>query len=126
MLGARLISYFNLYKPSSTSAEGIMEGLSCALKKIGISELHATTCFKLVGFGTDGASANIAQAGLKGLVDRELPRILWMWCLAHRLELAVKDAFKNTAFVAVPVHRILRKEYGSRFQIRKLRNFSFI
>jgi len=91
-------SYFNLYKPSSTSAEGIMEGLSCALKKIGISELHATTCFKLVGFGTDGASANIAKAGLKGLVERELPWIFWMWCLAHRLELAVKDAFKNTAF----------------------------
>ena len=48
--------------------------------------------------GTDGASANIAGAGLKGLVEEKLSWIYWMWCLAHRLELAVKDAFKNTAF----------------------------
>lgn len=52
----------------------------------------------LVGIGTDGASANIAAAGLKGLVEKEAPWVHWSWCLAHRVELAVKDALKSTSF----------------------------
>ena len=72
--------------------------LCYALRKLGILEFDAIACSKLVGFGTDGASANRAHAGLKGLVEKELPWIYWMWCLAHCLELAVKDSFKNTSF----------------------------
>ena len=48
--------------------------------------------------GTDGASANIAGRGLKGLMERKLPWLYWRWSIAHRLELAVKDALKGTAF----------------------------
>jgi len=48
--------------------------------------------------GTDGAAANIAGAGLKGLMEKELLWIFWMWCMAHTLELAVKDAFKRASF----------------------------
>ena len=47
------------------------------------------------------ATANIARAGLKGLVEAQLGWIFWMWCLAHRLELAVEDALRGTAFDAV-------------------------
>lgn len=46
-------------------------------------------CKRLVGIRTDGATANIASGGLKGLVEKELPWVNWMWCLAHRLELAI-------------------------------------
>ena len=35
---------------------------------------------------------------LKGLVEEELEWILWMWCLAHRLQLAIKDALTGTFF----------------------------
>ena len=52
----------------------------------------------LVGIGTDGPSANIAAAGMKGLVEEELPWVFWMWCLAHRVELAIKDALSHTSF----------------------------
>jgi len=48
--------------------------------------------------GTDGAAVNIARAGLKGLVEKELPWVFWSWCMAHRLELAVRDALKGTTF----------------------------
>ena len=71
---------------------------SASKPRIGISAINAEECKKLVGIGTDGASANIASAGLKGLVEKEVPWVFWMWCLAHRLELAVKDALKGTAF----------------------------
>uniref|UniRef100_A0A1X7TRH9 DUF4371 domain-containing protein n=1 Tax=Amphimedon queenslandica TaxID=400682 RepID=A0A1X7TRH9_AMPQE len=56
------------------------------------------SCFKLVGIATDRAAVNVADGGLKGLVDEELEWIFWMWCLAHRLELAIKDSLKHTSF----------------------------
>ena len=53
---------------------------------------------KRLGIGTDGASVNIAAGGLRGLVERELPWVFWMWCLAHRVEISVKEALKGTYF----------------------------
>ena len=63
-----------------------------------IQELSPDKCKKLVGVGTDGAAANIAASGLKGLVEGQLGWVFWMWCMAHRLELAIKDALKGTTF----------------------------
>ena len=53
---------------------------------------------RLVGYGCDGASVNIACHGLKGYFEEAVPWIIMFWCLAHRLELAVKDALKSTLF----------------------------
>ena len=63
--------------------------------------MDSENCKKLVGIGSDGASANIAEGGLKGLVESQCEWIFWMLCLAHRLELAVKDALKGSAFDAI-------------------------
>ena len=52
----------------------------------------------MIGICTDGASANIASGGLKGLIEKEIPWLFWSWCLAHRVELAVKDSLKGTLF----------------------------
>ena len=43
-------------------------------------------------------STPYAAAGLKRLVEGELQWIFWLWCLAHRQELALKDARKGTVF----------------------------
>ena len=51
-----------------------------------------------MGIATDGAAANVAVGGLKGLVERELEWIFWMWCLVHRLEQEIKDALHDTSF----------------------------
>ena len=67
------------------------------LHSFGIEEISAEH-YKLVGIGTDGASANIAACALKGLVEQHVPWVFWMWCTAHLLELAVKDVLKDTAF----------------------------
>ncbi len=92
------MEYFTVVQPQSVTAAGLFKVLESALQGLGISEISAETCKKLVGIGTDGASANIAAAGLKGLVEGHLDWVFWMWCMAHRLELAVKDALKATAF----------------------------
>ena len=65
---------------------------------MGMQSFDANYCHRLVGIATDGASANIAGRGLKGLIEQKLPWIFWMWCLAHQMELAIKDALTGTAF----------------------------
>ena len=93
-------SYFRVSRPSSVSAEGLFEVLTTTytVQSMGITAVGREECAKLVGIGTDGAAANIASAGPKGLVEDKLPWVFWMWCLAHRLELAIKDALKGTTF----------------------------
>lgn len=75
--------------PASSTGEGLFASLESALQCLGIPSMDAEVCRKLVGVGTDGASANIAARGLKGLVESKLQWIYWMWCLAHRLELVL-------------------------------------
>ena len=72
--------------------------LKSTLLRLGISDIDSENCKRLVGIGSDGPSANIARGGLKGLVESQCEWVFWMWCLAHRLELAVKDALKGTTF----------------------------
>lgn len=57
----------------------------------------------LVGIGTDGVSANIAATGLKGLVGKKAHWLYWTWCLAHHVELAIKDALKTTSYSLIDV-----------------------
>ena len=95
------MEYFTVVRPQSVTAQGLLHVLESGLKGLGVNEISAEHCRKLVGIGTDGASANIAAAGLKGLVEGRLSWVFWMWCLAHRLELAVKDALKATAFASI-------------------------
>ena len=91
-------SYLCISRPSTATALGIYDVVQAAVQKLGIPAISGEQCTKLVGIGTDGAAANIACAGLKGLVEKELPWIYWMRCMVHMLELAVKDAFKKTSF----------------------------
>ena len=92
------MEYFTVVRPQSVTAKGLFSVLETGLKGLSITEISAEKSAKLVGIGTDGASANIAASGLKGLVEERLDWVFWMWCMAHRLELAIKDALKPTAF----------------------------
>ena len=91
-------SLLKVDSPDSTTAQGISDSLLTGLQTPGIESISEEECTKLVGIGTDGASACLAANGLKGMVEEKVSWIFWMWCLAHRLELAVKDALKGTAF----------------------------
>ena len=104
------LDYFTVLRPRSVTAVGLKNVLEEGLLELGISDLSAEQCHKLVGIATDGASANIAAAGLKGLVEQQLDWIFWMWCFAHRLELAVRDALKSTALDTIDT-MLLRMYY---------------
>ena len=42
---------------------------------------------------------NIGDNWLKGYLEEHVPWIVCFWCLVHRLELALKDALKDTLFL---------------------------
>ena len=58
---------------------------------------------KLIGFGCDGVNVNIGDEGLRGKLEIERPWLITTWCIAHRLELALKDALKATLFHEIDV-----------------------
>ena len=78
-----------------------MKFYSKHLRKFGMDKVDVDHCKQLVGIGADGASANIVNAGLKGIIESKLKWIVWMWCLVHKLELGIKDALKGTYFEGI-------------------------
>ena len=88
--------FLGLMAVKDGSAKGIATELNSFLTDLGIQNWKA----KLIGLGTDGASVNIGhQGGLGALLKQEIPYLLQVHCIAHRLELAVHDACKNIDFV---------------------------
>ncbi len=90
--------FFTVRRPDSGDAKGLFECFERAVAYVRIGDGWKT---KLVGFGCDGTSVNIADRGLKGYLKQTAPWIEVFWCLAHRLELALKDALKDTLFQSV-------------------------
>lgn len=52
-----------------------------------------------IGAGADGASVNFGiHRGMMAQLRDEMPWMVAVHCVAHRLELALKDAFKDSCF----------------------------
>ena len=86
------LSFLSLKSLTSQDAEGLFQAIKNALEEKGLSELWE----KLVFLCSDGASVNSGlKAGLINKIKEELPWVAFIWCLSHRLELAVKDALSN-------------------------------
>uniref|UniRef100_A0A1X7SRW2 DUF4371 domain-containing protein n=1 Tax=Amphimedon queenslandica TaxID=400682 RepID=A0A1X7SRW2_AMPQE len=81
----------------SGTGEGLYAAFKRAMQHMNISDWK----MKMIGFGCDGASANIAEGGLYGILKEEVPWIFMFWCLAHHLELSVKDALGSTYFKTI-------------------------
>ncbi|XP_064644698.1 E3 SUMO-protein ligase KIAA1586-like [Lineus longissimus] len=91
------------------NAPGIQSAIERSFQSLGI--LPCEMYRKLVGFGADGASVNSGdKAGVKALLSKHAPWLVFQWCVAHRLELALKDALKDTYFKKVD-HMLMRLFY---------------
>ncbi len=52
---------------------------------------------KLVSICVDGAAVNLGvRHGLAALIKKDVPWLVAIHCMNHRLELSAKDAFSNT------------------------------
>jgi len=89
--GTPVVKYFSIESPENAGAEGIKE----TINRIGITNL--TDC--LVGLNIEGASVNTGiHHGLAAKFHELAPWLVTVHCFNHRVELALKDAFKTTAF----------------------------
>ena len=76
-------------------AKGVLRAITDSFESLGITDFRS----KLVGFGADGTSVNMGnREGVIAILRKELPWIIFNWCLSHRLELAVKEALNGTMF----------------------------
>ena len=60
------------------------------------------------------------KEGMKAILQKENPRLAFGWCLAHRLQLALKDSLGQTSFKEVD-DVILRLYYLYKKSPKKLR-----
>ena len=89
-------SYLSLQSLSSSTAQGVVDGIKKALIEAGLKDVTTVTPPAL---GGDGCSTNRGEkGGVKGILKKEYPWFLFVWCIAHRLELALKDALSSTYF----------------------------
>ena len=89
--------YLCVRQPNSVCATGLFEAFQRALAYLELDQQPS----KLIGFGCDGANVNMGNNGVKGLIQSDRPWVVTIWCLAHRLELAIRDALKKTYFSEV-------------------------
>ena len=73
-----------------------MAGLESFFLKLNLENWKS----KVVGLGTDRAGVNLGcQAGLGTILKRDIPYLIHIHCIAHKLELAVLDACKHVSYV---------------------------
>jgi len=80
---------------SSADANGLQATITATFSELGITNFSR----KLVGFCADGASVNFGvKGGLVPKLKEDSPWLVSIHCLSHRLELSLKDAFRDTYF----------------------------
>ena len=110
------ITFFDLVDLKTADANGIVEAIKTSFEDVNIDYLQ-----KLVGFGADGASVNSGtKNGVKTKLQTENEWLTFGWCVAHRLELALKDALNGTAFDEID-EMLLRLYYVYKKSPKKLR-----
>ena len=99
--GSKQISIENVFlavrQPKSSTGLGLFQCFEGAMAYIGISDWKE----RLVGYGCDGASANMAAGGLRGHLEQAVPWVVMFWCIAQGLELSLNDSLKNTCFTNI-------------------------
>jgi hypothetical protein len=94
------LAFLSLKDVKKANAAGIQSAIESSFASLGISKNVLYS--KLVGFGPDGASVNSGDKnGVKALLQEKSPWLIFQWCVAHRLELALKDALQPTFFKQV-------------------------
>ena len=67
--------YFCTRHLKSGTGEGLFESLERAIQFMDIDEWKT----KMIGYGCDGASTDITEGGLKGILQSEVPYIFMFW-----------------------------------------------
>ena len=95
-----MCTFYSVAVPESGDARGIKSVIENQL-----TNMNITIKRQLVGACADGASVNFGvKSGVLTQLKSEQPSLVAVHCTAHRLELALKDAFSGTYFNEVGIH----------------------
>ena len=104
--GFPALRYLSIESVDNATATGVLSSLTTAFERFGVLWFEKS----LLGLNCDGASVNLGQfGGLGALIKEKAPWLELVHCFNHRIELALKDAFENSAFVKIET--ILMKLY---------------
>ncbi|KAJ8047847.1 hypothetical protein HOLleu_06959 [Holothuria leucospilota] len=96
--GVPKIKLLGIAEPEHCKAEGVFKGIidACAVRGLDLST-------SLVASAADGAAVNFGKINgvMTKLKQQHAPWMIKIHCIAHRLELALNDAFKGTYFEQV-------------------------
>ena len=86
------VAFLSLQDLPSQDASGIYEAIKKAFIEVGVE-----TCLdKIVFLVSDGVAVSTRlKNGLIKLIRDDRPWVGFVWCLAHRLELGIKDALSD-------------------------------
>ncbi|XP_069110113.1 zinc finger protein 862-like [Argopecten irradians] len=93
-------------------AEGTLQAINKAMNEAGFPE--AIYQNHLVGFCADGASVNFGKVGgVQQKLRENIPWLIPIWCLPHRLELTVMNLLKKstTAAAIMDILHLIYKTY---------------
>ena len=89
------MKFLSIEPANNANAEGIIERIKTAFERIGILDFQK----RIMGLNVDGASVNTGVHNSVGVwTQADLPWLQVIHYFNYRLELAIKDAFKNDNF----------------------------
>ena len=96
--GFPALRYLSIESVDNVTATGVLSSLTTAFERFGVLSFEKS----LLGLNCDGASVNLGQFGSLGaLIKEKAPWLELVHCFNHRIELALKDAFENSAFAKI-------------------------
>ena len=92
-------TFLGIIDGKDTNAPGILQSINQAFVDINIP---LDDVGKIVSFGADGASVNRSDLnGVISLMQEKYPWVIFMWYIAHILELSLKDSLTDTCFTHI-------------------------
>lgn len=116
--------YLSIEDIQNANAQGILNWIEKSFERAEIADWKSN----LVGFGSDGASVNLgSKGGVAALLKNEVPHLISVHCIAHRLELAANNAIKSQKIMR-DIQDVLTNTYKqyhySPKALRELRNIA--
>ena len=98
----------------AATSEGVVQAIDSAFKEISFPEWKD----HLIVGGADGAFVNFGRkAGIMTLIKNDCPWLIDIHCVAHRLELALRDSLKGTHWIEVSINSLFRIFYSDKHTI---------
>ncbi|XP_041353824.1 zinc finger protein 862-like [Gigantopelta aegis] len=102
-------------EPGQCTAEGIYNAITAKTREM---QLDIKTC--CVATAADGASVNFGkESGVLVRLKKTMPWLIMIHCIAHRLELALKDSFKGSFYELEIDNLMMHLYYMYRRSVKK-------